>query len=922
MAKDYTSTLNLPKTDFPMRANLPQREPEMQKAWEDEGIYEQMLKRNADKPSFILHDGPPFSNGNIHMGTAMNKVLKDFINKYKSMHGFRACYRPGWDNHGMPIESAIIKQSKLDRKKMTVPEFRDACHEFAQNFVNIQMDQFKRLGVLGEWDDPYLTMKPEFEAREIRVFGEMYKKGYIYKGLKPVYWCPHDETALAEAEIDYKDIDCTSIYVKFRISDTCGNEKMNALDLANTYFVIWTTTAWTLPGNLAIAVHPREEYIAAKVPSGEIYILAAALAEKTLAAAGIDGYETLASFTGSELEYMKARHPFLDRDSVLLCADYVTMESGTGCVHTAPGFGADDYMTCKRYKMDMIVPVDDRGYQTEDAGPYAGMYYEESGERIIADMRESGALLASEQITHSYPHCWRCKHPIIFRATPQWFCSVEAFKDEAVRACDDVTWTPAWGRERMIGMIRERADWCISRQRHWGLPIAVFYCKDCGEVICNDETIDNVSRLFAEHGSNVWYEKEASELLPEGFACPKCGSVHITKETDTLDGWFDSGCTHFVNLENREGMRWPADLYLEGADQFRGWFQSSLLTAVGAKGQGAPYRGVLTHGWVVDGEGKAMHKSLGNSVLAEDVVKKYGADILRAWVASSDYQVDVRVSDKILGQLGEIYRKIRNTARILLANLGDFDPDKDMLPVSELEDIDKWIIAGANELAARSVKNYDEYDFHGVFHDLANFCTVDLSKLYIDITKDRSYVEAPTSKTRRAVQTAMYTVLSMITRILAPLLTFTADEIWRAMPHVASEDARSVLLNDIPTYDESLTFPEIKAHWDHLFELRDDVMKELETARANKLIGKSLEAQLHIAASGEQYAVLDSFRDQLAAIFIVSAVSLESGEGEMKVTVEPASGEKCDRCWMFTEDGETTEDGHLCARCMETVKGL
>ncbi len=922
MAKDYTSTLNLPKTDFPMRANLPQREPEMQKAWEDEGIYEQMLKRNADKPSFILHDGPPFSNGNIHMGTAMNKVLKDFINKYKSMHGFRACYRPGWDNHGMPIESAIIKQSKLDRKKMTVPEFRDACHEFAQNFVNIQMDQFKRLGVLGEWDDPYLTMKPEFEAREIRVFGEMYKKGYIYKGLKPVYWCPHDETALAEAEIDYKDIDCTSIYVKFRISDTCGNEKMNALDLANTYFVIWTTTAWTLPGNLAIAVHPREEYIAAKVPSGEIYILAAALAEKTLAAAGIDGYETLASFTGSELEYMKARHPFLDRDSVLLCADYVTMESGTGCVHTAPGFGADDYMTCKRYKMDMIVPVDDRGYQTEDAGPYAGMYYEESGERIIADMRESGALLASEQITHSYPHCWRCKHPIIFRATPQWFCSVEAFKDEAVRACDDVTWTPAWGRERMIGMIRERADWCISRQRHWGLPIAVFYCKDCGEVICNDETIDNVSRLFAEHGSNVWYEKEASELLPEGFVCPKCCSVHITKETDTLDGWFDSGCTHFVNLEDREGMRWPADLYLEGADQFRGWFQSSLLTAVGAKGQGAPYRGVLTHGWVVDGEGKAMHKSLGNSVLAEDVVKKYGADILRAWVASSDYQVDVRVSDKILGQLGEIYRKIRNTARILLANLGDFDPDKDMLPVSELEDIDKWIIAGANELAARSVKNYDEYDFHGVFHDLANFCTVDLSKLYIDITKDRSYVEAPTSKTRRAVQTAMYTVLSMITRILAPLLTFTADEIWRAMPHVASEDARSVLLNDIPTYDESLTFPEIKAHWDHLFELRDDVMKELETARANKLIGKSLEAQLHIVASGEQYAVLDSFRDQLAAIFIVSAVSLESGEGEMKVTVEPASGEKCDRCWMFTEDGETTEDGHLCARCMETVKGL
>ena len=918
---DYKSTLNMPKSGFPMRAGLPKREPEMLKHWEEMDLYNLMLKKNEGKPRFALHDGPPFSNGGLHMGHALNKSLKDFITRSYAMRGYYTPYIPGWDNHGMPIESAIIKQNKLNHKAMPVSAFRSACHDFAEKYIGIQMEGFKRIGVLGDWEHPYKTMDPGFEAEEVKVFGEMYKKGYIYKGLKPVYWCYHDETALAEAEIEYQDDPCTTVYVKFPMNDDLG--KLSHLDKSKLNFVIWTTTIWTLPGNLAIALHPDESYAVVKnEDNGEMYIVAEALVEKVMAVGKIEHYSIVETHPGNFYENMLAQHPFLPKTSRLVLADYVTMDSGTGCFHTAPGFGADDYQTCRRYGMDMVVPVDDQGRHTDYAGKYEGMLVEESNPVILNDMKEAGTLFASEEIVHSYPHCWRCKHPIIFRATPQWFCSVEAFKDEAVRACYDVTWTPAWGRERMIGMIRERADWCISRQRHWGLPIAVFYCKDCGEVICNDETIDNVSRLFAEHGSNVWYEKEASELLPEGFVCPKCGSVHITKETDTLDGWFDSGCTHFVNLEDREGMRWPADLYLEGADQFRGWFQSSLLTAVGAKGQGAPYRGVLTHGWVVDGEGKAMHKSLGNSVLAEDVVKKYGADILRAWVASSDYQVDVRVSDKILGQLGEIYRKIRNTARILLANLGDFDPDKDMLPVSELEDIDKWIIAGANELAARSIKNYDEYDFHGVFHDLANFCTVDLSKLYIDITKDRSYVEAPTSKTRRAVQTAMYTVLSMITRILAPLLTFTADEIWRAMPHVASEDARGVLLNDIPTFDEALIFPEIKAHWDHLFELRDDVMKELETARANKLIGKSLEAQLHITASGEQYKVLDSFRDQLAAIFIVSAVSLESGEGEMKVTVEPASGEKCDRCWMFTEDGETTEDGHLCARCMETVKGL
>ena len=923
MPKDYTGTLNLPKTGFSMRANLSQREPEMQKRWEEDNIYEKMLERNQGKPAYILHDGPPFSNGNIHMGTAMNKVLKDFINKYKSMSGYCVSYRPGWDNHGMPIESAIIKQSKLDRKRITVPEFRNACHDFADKFVKLQMSQFKRLGVLGEWNDPYLTMSPDFEAREIQVFGEMFKKGYIYKGLKPVYWCPHDETALAEAEIDYKDVDCSSIYVKFKLSDDLGSDKLASVDLNNTYFLIWTTTAWTLPGNLAIAVHPREKYVAVKASNGETYILAEALCENTMKAGGIDSYEVVASFIGSDLEYMKARHPFLDRDSVLLCAEYVTMESGTGCVHTAPGFGADDYMTCMRYKMDIIVPVDDKGYQTSDAGKYAGMYYEESGDAIINDMQESGALFATEKITHSYPHCWRCKHPIIFRATPQWFCSVEAFRDEAIKACEDVNWMPSWGGERMMQMIRERADWCISRQRHWGLPIAVFYCSDCGETVCTDETISKISHLFAEHGSNIWYEKEASELIPDGFRCPKCGGVHFTKETDTLDGWFDSGCTHFVSLENRTGMKWPADLYLEGADQYRGWFQSSLLTAVGAKGQGAPYKAVLTHGWVVDGEGKAMHKSLGNSVLAEDVVKKYGADILRCWVASSDYRVDVRVSDQILGQLGEIYRKIRNTARILLANLSDFDPNLDMVPIDELEEIDKWILSGLNKLVRRSVKNYDSFEFHSVFHDISKFCTVDLSKLYVDITKDRTYVEAASSKTRRCVQTAMYIVLSSLTRLLAPLLTHTADEIWLAMPHLACDDARCVLLNDMPVYDERYVFEDIEEHWDKLFELRDDVMKELEIARAEKIIGKSLEAQLEITVSGEKYDLLNSFCDKLAAVFIVSGVKLLNGGGEeLSVKVMQADGEKCDRCWMYTDDGEKTEDGYLCARCLKTIKEI
>ena len=917
MTQDYTKTLNLPQTDFPMRANLPQREPGLYEKWTALDLYNEIKKKNAGKPTFVLHDGPPFSNGNIHMGTAMNKILKDFINRYMSMTGRCVPYVPGWDNHGMPIESAIIKKNKLDRKKMSIPEFRNACHAFAQNFVDIQMAQFKRLGVLGDWEHPYLTMAPSFEAREVKVFGEMYRKGYIYKGLKPVYWCPHDETALAEAEIEYRDDPCTSIYVKFRVSDDKG-KLSSVCDLSKTYFIIWTTTTWTLPGNLAVALHPRDSYSVIKAGDGNFYITAEALAEKTMRQGGISDYETVLTMPGSEFEFMTAEHPFLDRKSVVVNAEYVTMDSGTGCVHTAPGFGADDYVTCRRYGMDIIVPVDDKGYQTADAGKFAGMYYLDSNKAILEDMKESGALFASEEFVHSYPHCWRCKKPIIFRATPQWFCSVDAFKKEAVDACGKVNWMPEWGGERITQMVKERADWCISRQRHWGLPIPVFYCTDCGKPICTSETINAVSDMFGKEGSNAWYERSAEDFLPQAFVCPHCGGKTFTKETDTLDGWFDSGSSHFAVLENNPEMKWPSDLYLEGADQYRGWFQSSLLTAVGAKGEGAPYKAVLTHGWVVDGEGKAMHKSLGNSVAPEEMIVKYGADLVRLWVASSDYQVDVRVSDNIFKQLSETYRKIRNTVRILMANLGtaetDFDPDRDMLPADELYEIDKWALSRLNNLVKTVRKAYSDYAFHVVYHEINNFCTVDMSKLYIDITKDRVYVENKESKGRRSAQTAMYIILSSLVRLLAPILSFTAEEAWASMSHPSSDDARSVMLNDMPEYDEQYHFGGIEEHWNKLFDLRDDVMKALEAARADKMIGKSLDAKITIHTSdADQYALLRSFEAELETVFIVSGVKLVN-DGENSVTVEPADGCKCVRCWKYAKEG-VDKEGFLCARC-------
>jgi len=930
MPQDYNQTLNLPETDFPMRAGLPQREPGFLESWQNEKVFAELLKKNAGKPKYLLHDGPPFSNGSIHMGTALNKVLKDFINRYKSMTGYLTPYVPGWDNHGMPIESAIIKQSKLDRKKMSIPEFRNACHAFAQKYVDLQREAFVRLGVMGDWDDPYLTMAPAFEAEEVRIFGEMFKKGYIYKGLKPVYWCPKDETALAEAEIEYQDDPCTTVYVKFPLHDDLG--KLPHIDHSKLSFVIWTTTIWTLPGNLAIALHPRERYALVKAPNGEIYIMAEALTDKVMHIGGFDTYEIIETHEGAFFENMLADHPFLPKTSRLVLADYVTMDSGTGCVHTAPGFGADDYQTCLRYKMEMVVPVDDRGRHTDYAGKYAGMKTEESNPVILADMKESGALFASEDIVHSYPHCWRCKGPIIFRATDQWFCSVDAFKEQAVAAARAVRWIPEWGEERMISMIRERADWCISRQRHWGLPIPVFYCADCGKPVCTDETIDKISKLFAAEGSNAWFAREVGELLPEHFVCPHCGGTHFTKETDTLDGWFDSGSTHIASMERRDPTEWPADLYLEGADQYRGWFQSSLLVAVGAKGRGAPYKTVLTHGWVVDGEGRQMHKSLGNGVDPKDVTSKYGADVLRLWAASADYRVDVRCSENIFRQLSQNYLKIRNTCRYMLGNLKGFDPNTDLVPAAQMLPLDRWAVSRCNALIRDCLQGYEDFEYHIVTHALNDFCVVDMSNLYLDVIKDRLYCDETAGLERRSAQTALYLILDAMTRLLAPILCFTGDEIWHAMPHRAEDDPRNVVFNQMRRpYEEYELSAAEHQHWDALVALRADCNLALEEARAAKLIGKPLEAAVTLSCTAEQKAALAPDAAQLRDLLIVSALRLREGsEGKpcasragVAVAVARAAGEKCERCWCYSEEvGADPAHPTLCPRCARVVSKL
>jgi len=924
---EYKNTIITPKTDFPMKAGLPNREPGMLERWNQLDLYNAMLEKNKDLPPFVLHDGPPFSNGFIHMGHALNKTLKDFIVRSHAMMGYYTPYVPGWDNHGLPIERAIENSKKKLNKDMSVPEFRKACEEFAEDFIQKQMGGFRRLGVVGDWAHPYRTMDPHFEAQEVKVFGRMFDKGYIYKGLKPVTWCPFCATAVAEADIEYKDDPCTSVYVKFAMKDDLG--KLSQFDLSKTFFVIWTTTIWTLPGNMAICLHPRDSYVLVKADNGETYIMAEALMEKTMKMGGFENYEVLASYPGQFFENMVAQHPFLDKTSRLVNAEYVTMDSGTGCVHTAPGFGADDYQTCMRYGMDLVVPVDDYGRHTDYAGKYAGLKTEESNPIILADMKEAGSLFASENIIHSYPHHDRCKKPVIFRATPQWFCSVESFKDQAVTAIENVQWFPGWGGDRMVSMIRERADWCISRQRRWGLPIPVFYCKDCGKPVSTPESIEKISNLFDEHGSNIWFQKEAMELIPEDFACPHCGGKEFDKETDTLDCWFDSGSTHYASLMHRTPELWPADVYLEGADQYRGWFQSSLLTSVGALDQGAPFKQVLTHGWVVDGQGRAMHKSLGNGVDPADLIKDFGADIVRLWAASSDYHADVRCSKEIFKQIAQNYLKFRNTARYCLGNLDGFDPNN-LVSSEQMEELDKWALTKLDALVKYCRKAYNAYEFHNITHAINDFCVVELSSFYLDILKDRLYCEEKDGLRRRSAQSALYLIVDALSKLFAPILAYTCDEIWQAMPHRVEDDSRNVLLNQMPANFEAYCLDEdAVARWDnYLIPLRQDVNGILEKARADKRIGKALEAQVTLTHNEALETATAGMN--LAELFLVSAVTWSdptedalTGSGinfnDVTIGVSEAKGEKCPRCWMHSEQAD--ENG-LCPRCAVVIAKL
>ncbi len=926
--QDYNKTMNLPATEFPMRAGLPQREPIMLKEWEKNRLYDRLMKKNKGKPLWVLHDGPPYANGDIHIGTAMNKIIKDIIIRYQNMAGYLSPYVPGWDTHGLPIElKARAKAGVENAVQMAPAELRAICREFALGYVNDQRDQFKRLGILGEWDNPYLTLSPEFEARQIEVFGEMALKGYIYKGLKPVYWCPECETALAEAEIEYSEDPCYSVYVKFPVTDDKGLLTKAGIDPNRTSFVIWTTTTWTLPANVAICLGPDFNYSVIEC-DGEYYIMAQALYEEAMEAAGKTEYKVVASFKGSELEYMKTQHTFLDRKSMIIIGNHVTLESGTGCVHTAPGHGVDDFNVCRNYKdLPIVVPVDSHGIMTDEAGSIcAEMTTNDANKAIAKHMEATGSLFAMKKLVHQYPHCWRCKEPVLFRATEQWFCSVESFKDDAIQAIRGVRWLPAWGEERIVSMVRERSDWCISRQRLWGVPIPIFYCEDCGKPIINRDFIKAVSELFRKESSDAWYTHSADEILPQGSKCPHCGGGHFRKEKDIMDVWFDSGSSHAAVLEARPYLKWPADLYLEGGDQYRGWFQSSLLTAVACKGE-APYKAVLTHGWTVDGEGRKMSKSLGNVIIPEKVVKQYGADILRLWVASIDYRVDVRLSNDILKQLSEAYRKIRNTTRFILSNLNDFVPDRDSVSDDKLEEIDRWALMRLNQLAAQVNHAYKAYEFHDAFHKIHNFCVVDLSNFYLDVLKDRLYVEKAASPTRRAAQTVIYRLLNTLTRMLAPILAFTAEEIWSFMPHGSGDDAESVLFNEIPKAGFFTEDSGFLAKWERIHALRNDVKKALEIARTEKIIGGSLEAKITLYCKGETLEFVRSVSKLLSAVLIISQLDVQDGEdgtfkGDMEdlsITVAHADGNKCARCWTYSDTVGKSSHGDLCQRCAAIV---
>lgn len=925
MAQDYNSTLNLPQSEFPMRGNLPAREPDMLQKFEETRRYYALMKKNEDKPLYVLHDGPPYANGDIHLGTALNKILKDIVVKYKNMSGFKAPYVPGWDTHGLPIELKALKKDGVDPTSVDSVSLRKICREYALLYVDNQKGQFKRLGILGDFDNPYLTLTPDFEARQIEIFGEMAKKHFIYKGLKPVYWCSECKTALAEAEIEYAEDKCASIYVKFNVADDKGIFEKIGIDKNKVSFVIWTTTTWTLPGNVAICLGPEYTYTLVEV-NGEYLVMAKDLVESTMKAAKITEYTTVGAFLGKELEMITTSHPFLDRESLVIIGDHVTLDSGTGCVHTAPGHGVDDFEVCKNYKqLSIIVPVDDCGKMTAEAGEFIGLTTEDANKAIGNKLRETNHLFALERIIHQYPHCWRCKEPILFRATEQWFCSIDAFKEKAVEEIRKVKWIPEWGEKRIEGMVKDRSDWCISRQRTWGVPIPILYCKECNKPLVNDKTITAIAKLFREQGSDSWFELKPEEFIPATVKCP-CGCSDFKKETDIMDVWFDSGVSHAAVLDERKDLKWPADLYLEGADQYRGWFQSSLLTAVAWKGA-APYKAVCTHGWVVDGEGKKQSKSLGNVILPAEVIKQYGADILRLWVASSDYHSDIRSSQDGLKQLSEAYRKIRNTAKYILGNLYDFNPNTDLIAFDELADLDKLSMYKLSQLVEKVNAAYESLDFHIVYHSIHNFCVVDMSNFYLDIIKDRLYCELANGTKRRSAQTTIYTILDALTRMLAPVLAFTSEEIWSFLPHSSKDDVESVLFNEMYKSIYSNVDDAFIEKWDMIYKVRNDVQKALEVKRTSNVIGKSLEAKVTLFCAPELLKTLQTVQVQLAEILICSQVDLTTGNGEfsgelegLSITVSKADGEKCERCWMYSDTvGSIQNHETLCKRCAEVL---
>ena len=932
---DYRETLNLPQTKFKMKANLTQREPMVLKRWEKENLYQMIQQAAADRPRFILHDGPPYANGNIHLGTAFNKVLKDIILRSKRLAGFNAPYIPGWDCHGLPIEHNVDLELGAKKQTISILGKRSACRKYAEKWIKTQREQFKRLGVIGDWDAPYLTMNFPYEAAIAREFNKFLLSGAVVRSKKPVYWCATCGTALAEAEVDYADHTSPSIYVKFPVADDLGSVVPELAGKAASV-LIWTTTPWTLPANLAVAFHPDFEYAAVSV-QGEIWILAKELVASCMQLFDIQDYSIVATFSAAGLEGKHCRHPFMDRDSLMVLADYVTAESGTGCVHTAPGHGADDYQTGLRYGLDILSPVDDEGRYTVDAGRYAGEQVPQVNKRIIADMAEEGSLVKELGINHSYPHCWRCKKPVMYRATAQWFISMEnlELRTRALAAINEVKWTPSWGQQRIYGMVEARPDWCLSRQRTWGVPVTVLSCSDCGEILKNEAVCSRIDALFSKEGADAWFKYEAADFIPEGVAC-SCGSHTFKKESDILDVWFDSGTSHAAVLEERPELYSPADLYLEGSDQHRGWFQSSLLTSVGTRGR-APYKGVLTHGYVVDGQGKKMSKSVGNVVAPQEVIDKYGAEVLRLWVASENYQDDVKVSDEILKHVSDAYRKMRNTLRFLLSNLYDFNPETDCVQAADLQEIDRWALTRFADLSERVTRAYDRYEFHAIYHALHNFCGTTVSSIYMDVLKDRLYCSVPDGPERRAAQTVIYRLLDGLLRLMSPILCFTTAEAWEHLHNLDDKAPleQSIFFSGFAAVDDIRRDATFDEHWTKLLSLRSAITRVLEGARRDKVIGLGLDAEVVLKLSDEWREFLDGRQEQLRELCIVSSLRLAAGTEDglvfatdetlsgVEIAVQPAPGGKCERCWtLSTTVGEDQEHPVLCARCASVVRQL